>query len=51
LNPMEPKEIYRSLIRLHILLDAAKGSVDSGGVARKGEPDEQAGHLSRFGIP
>ena len=32
---MEPKEIYRSLIRLHILLDAAKGPIDSGGVARK----------------
>ena len=32
---MEPKEIYRSLIRLHILLDAAKGPIDSGSVAGK----------------
>jgi DNA-binding PadR family transcriptional regulator len=32
---METKEIYRSLIRLHILLDAAKGPIDSGAVAGK----------------
>jgi len=32
---MEPKEIYRSLIRLHILFDAAKGPIDSGAVAGK----------------
>jgi DNA-binding PadR family transcriptional regulator len=32
---MEPKEIYHSLIRLHILLDAAKGPIESGGVAGK----------------
>ncbi len=32
---MEPKEIYRSLIRIHILFDAAKGPIDSGGVTGK----------------
>jgi DNA-binding PadR family transcriptional regulator len=32
---MEPKEIYRSLIRLHILIEASKRPVNSGGVTGK----------------
>jgi repressor of nif and glnA expression len=32
---MEPKEIYRSLIRLHILIEASKRPVATGGVTGK----------------
>ena len=32
---MEPREIYRSLIRLHILIEAARRPLDSAGVAAK----------------
>jgi DNA-binding PadR family transcriptional regulator len=32
---MAPHEIYRSLIRIHVLIELAKAPVDSGGLARK----------------
>ena len=31
---MQPKEIYRSLVRLHILVAASRGPIDSTAVAR-----------------
>jgi DNA-binding MarR family transcriptional regulator len=32
---MEPREIYRSLIRLHVLIEAARRPLDSAGVSAK----------------
>ena len=32
---MEPREIYRSLIRLHVLIEAARRPLDSAGVSTK----------------